>query len=196
MQFWSHIRVLLLWNLAILVSACSVNLIQGDIDIGQQGTPTENHSHSHDLFNKISLTLGTDTLWLAQDLLDAYNHAVPQNTYPRDKCKGFANIQARVVQNAEASPWSIPLFVIPFWPIMPIDETWTYTLQVQIFCDGVVAKQAEYREEETIKANIYGKLRSDLLNSASKDMHRKLVQRLAFELNYGYNADMGIRSDY
>jgi hypothetical protein len=27
-------------------------------------------------------------------------------------------------------------------------------------------------------------------------MHRKLVQRLAFELNYPYNADMGMRSDY
>ena len=79
---------------------------------------------------------------------------------------------------------------------MPVDETWTYMLKVQIHCDGVLVKQAEYKEEETIKANLYGKLRSDLLNGASKDMHRKLVQRLAFELNYPYNADMGVRSDY
>ena len=79
---------------------------------------------------------------------------------------------------------------------MPIDETWTYTLQAQILCDGVVATQAEYKEEETIKAEFYGKLRSDLLNNASRDMHRKLVQRFAFELNYNYNADMGVRSDY
>ena len=191
MQFWSHIRVLFLWNLAILASACSVNLVQGDNAIKEKSS-----SEQKSLFNKISLTLGNDTLWLAQGLLDEYNQAIPQEVYPSDRCTGSANIQAQVAQNAEASPWSIPLFVIPFWPVMPVDETWTYTLQVQILCDGVVAKQAEYREEETIRAEFYGKLRSDLLNKASKDMHRKLVQRFAFELNYNYNADMGIRSDY
>lgn len=191
MQFWSHIRVLFLWNLAILASACSVNLVQGDNAIKEKSS-----SEQKSLFNKISLTLGNDTLWLAQGLLDEYNQAIPQKVYPSDRCTGSANIQAQVAQNAEASPWSIPLFVIPFWPVMPVDETWTYTLQVQILCDGVVAKQAEYKEEETIRAEIYGKLRSDLLNKASRDMHRKLVQRFAFELNYNYNADMGIRSDY
>ena len=191
MQFWSHIRVLFLWNLAILASACSVNLVQGDNAIKEKSS-----SEQKSLFNKISLTLGNDTLWLAQGLLDEYNQAIPQEVYPSDRCTGSANIQAQVAQNAEASPWSIPLFVIPFWPVMPVDETWTYTLQVQILCDGVVAKQAEYREEETIRAEFYGKLRSDLLNKASRDMHQKLVQRFAFELNYNYNADMGIRSDY
>ena len=191
MQFWSHIRVLLLWNLAILASACSVNLVQGDNAIKEKSS-----SEQKSLFNKISLTLGNDTLWLAQGLLDEYNQAIPQEVYPSDRCTGSANIQAQVAQNAEASPWSIPLFVIPFWPVMPVDETWTYTLQVQILCDGVVAKQAEYREEETIRAEFYGKLRSDLLNKASRDMHQKLVQRFAFELNYNYNADMGVRSDY
>lgn len=191
MQFWSHIRVLLLWNLAILASACSVNLVQGDNAIKEKSS-----SEQKSLFNKISLTFGNDTLWLAQGLLDEYNQAIPQEVYPSDRCTGSANIQAQVAQNAEASPWSIPLFVIPFWPVMPVDETWTYTLQVQILCDGVVAKQAEYREEETIRAEFYGKLRSDLLNKASRDMHQKLVQRFAFELNYNYNADMGVRSDY
>ena len=191
MQFWSHIRVLLLWNLAILASACSVNLVQGDNAIKEKSS-----SEQKSLFNKISLTLGNDTLWLAQGLLAEYNQAIPQEVYPSDRCTGSANIQAQVAQNAEASHWSIPLFVIPFWPVMPVDETWTYTLQVQILCDGVVAKQAEYREEETIRAEFYGKLRSDLLNKASRDMHQKLVQRFAFELNYNYNADMGVRSDY
>jgi hypothetical protein len=191
MQFWSHIRVLLLWNLAILASACSVNLVQGDNAIKEKSS-----SEQKTLFNKISLTLGNDTLWLAQGLLDEYNQAIPQEVYPSDRCTGSANIQAQVAQNAEASPWSIPLFVIPFWPVMPVDETWTYTLNVQIHCDGVLVKQAEYKEEETVKASLYGKLRSDLLNEASRDMHRMLVQRLAFELNYPYNADMGMRSDY
>ena len=77
-----------------------------------------------------------------------------------------------------------------------MDETWTYTLKLQILCDGVLVKRVEYKEEETIRAGLYGKLRSDLLNNASKDMHRKLIRRLAFELNYQLNADMGSRSDY
>lgn len=191
MLFWRNIWALLLWSLALCLCACSVNLVQGDNSV-----KTKPSSEQHPLFDKIPLTLGTDTLWLAQDLLDAYDQAVPQEIYPNHKCKGVANIRAHVVQNAEASPWSIPLFAIPFWPVMPVDETWTYTLNVQIHCDGVLVKQAEYKEEETVKADLYGKLRSDLLNNASKDMHRKLVQRLAFELNYPYNADMGVRSDY
>lgn len=191
MRFWRDIWVLLLCGSALFICACSVNLIQGDGAVKNEPT-----SQQQPLFKKISLTLGSDTLWLAQELLDAYNQAVPQEVYPSDRCTGFANIQAQVTQNAATSPWSIPLFVIPFWPVMPVDETWTYTLQAQILCDGVVAKQAEYKEEETIRAEFYGKLRSDLLNKASKDMHRKLVQRFAFELNYNYNADMGVRSDY
>ena len=178
------------------MSACSVNLVQGDAIRETTANQTKMLDDSSVPFSHIPLILGNDTLRLAQDLLSAYNQAIPQEIYPSNRCTGSAKIQAQVVQNAEASPWSIPLFIIPFWPIMPVDETWTYTLRVQIFCDGVLTKQAEYKEEETIRAEFYGKLRSDLLNTASRDMHRKLVQRLAFELNYSYNADMGIRSDY
>ena len=195
MRFWQNIRTLLLWSSSLLACACSVNLVQGDRDDTTRAVPTEKSSHPL-LFNQIFLTFGKDTLWLSQDLLSAYDRAAPQDIYPREKCSGFANIQALVTQNGESSPWSIPLSVIPFWPVMPVDETWSYTLRLQIRCDGVLVKQAEYKEEETIHAYFYGKLRSDLLNNASKDMHRKLVQRLAFELDYRYNADMGTRSDY
>ncbi len=179
-----------------MAGACSVNLVQGDQDNGPLSTQDRSQAYSAPLFNKIPLLLGNDSLWLSEDLRQEYDQAAPKEVYPRDKCLGSASIQAQVVQNAEASPWSIPLFVIPFWPVMPVDEIWSYTLKVQIHCDGVLVKQAEYKEEETIKADLYGKLRSDLLNDASRDMHRKLVQRLAFELNYPYNADMGVRSDY
>ena len=196
MQIWSHIRALLLWSSALLASACSVNLVQGDAVRETTANQAKVQNDPSVLFSHIPLILGNDTLWLAQDLLDAYENAVPQEIYPSSKCTGSANIQAQVAQNAEASPWSIPLFVIPFWPVMPVDETWTYTLRLQIHCDGTLVKQVEYKEEETLRAELYGKLRSDLLNSASKDMHRKLVQRLAFELDYRYNADMGTRSDY
>ena len=191
MQFWSYIRTLLLWSSALFISACSVNLVQGDKIADTVPTQTEKP-----LFKNISLSLGNDTLRLSQDLLEAYNRAAPDDLYPRNKCGGSASIQAQVKQNVQANPWSLPLLVIPIWPITPIDETWTYLLKVQISCDGVLVKQAEYKEEETIRAQWYGKLRSDLLNNASRDMHRKLVQRLAFELNYRYNADMGTRSDY
>lgn len=191
MLFRSYIRTLLLWSSALSIGACSVNLIQGDKIADTEPTQT-----GKPLFKKISFSLGNDTLWLSQELLEAYNRAAPNDLYPRDKCDGSANIQAQVMQNAPANPWSIPLLVILIWPITPIDETWIYLLKVQISCDGVLVKQAEYREEETIRAQWYGKLRSDLLNNASRDMHRKLVQRLAFELNYPYNADMGTRSDY
>lgn len=196
MQFWSQIRTLLLWSLALLASACSVNLVQGDQGDGSFNVLNQAQANPTPLFDKIPLILGSDSLWLSENLRQEYDRAANQDVYPRDKCNGTASIRAQVVQNAEATPWSIPLFVIPFWPVMPVDETWTYTLNVQIHCDGVLVKQAEYKEEETVKANLYGKLRSDLLNGASKDMHRKLVQRLAFELNYPYNADMGMRSDY
>ena len=179
-----------------MVSACSVNLVQGDQGDSSFNVLNQAQANPTPLFDKIPLIFGADTLWLSENLRQEYDRAANQDVYPRDKCNGTASIRAQVVQNAEATPWSIPLFVIPFWPIMPVDETWTYTLNVQIHCDGVLVKQAEYKEEETVKANLYGKLRSDLLNNASKDMHRKLIQRLAFELNYPYNADMGVRSDY
>jgi len=179
-----------------LASACSVNLVQGDQGDSSFNVLNQAQANPTPLFDKIPLILGADTLWLSEGLRQEYDRTANQDFYPREKCNGSASIRAQVVQNAEATPWSIPLFVIPFWPVMPVDETWTYTLKVQIHCDGVLVKQAEYKEEETVKADLYGKLRSDLLNEASRDMHRKLVQRLAFELNYPYNADMGVRSDY
>lgn len=196
MRTWPTIQSFLLCSAAIITSACSVNLVQGGENSEPSTASLEKQTILAPLFNKIPLILGNDTLWLSENLKQEYNRAANQDVYPRDKCKGSASIQAQVVQNTEASPWSIPLFVIPFWPVMPIDETWTYMLNVQIHCDGVLVKQAEYKEEETVKADFYGRLRSDLLNGASKDMHRKLVQRFAFELNYPYNADMGVRSDY
>ena len=196
MRTWLTIQSFLLCSAAIIISACSVNLVQGDGNNEPLTVPVNATANSTPLFNKIPLILGNDTLWLSESLRKEYDRAANQDIYPRDKCNGSANIHAQVAQNTEATPWSIPLFAIPFWPIMPVDETWTYTLKTQIYCDGVLVKQAEYKEEETVKAYLYGKLRSDLLNNASKDMHRKLVQRLAFELNYPYNADMGVRSDY
>ena len=141
-----------------MASACSVNLVQGDQGDRSFNALNRTQADSAPLFDKIPLILGNDTLWLSEGLRQEYNRAANQDFYPREKCNGSASIRAQVAQNAEATPWSIPLFVLPFWPVMPVDETWTYMLKVQIHCDGVLVKQAEYKEEETIKANLYGKL--------------------------------------
>ena len=39
-------------------------------------------------------------------------------------------------------------------------------------------------------------LRTDLVNNASREMHRKLIQRLSFELNANRQTDMNSVSDW
>ena len=180
--------------LGVALLGCSVQLTRGDLPEGSD--TREAQEQQPPLFQNIPLILGTDTLWLEQDLLTAYNRAAPAAAYPRESCQGSAQILASIRQNGKTSAWSIPLVIIPFWPVQPVDETWTYKLEVQIHCGDVVIKQAEFTEEETMQALWYGKLRSDLLNQASQEMHRKLTHRLAFELDYRYNADLNSASDY
>ena len=173
---------------------CSVQLTRGDLAEGT-AQPADQKEQAL-LFQKIPLILGTDTLWLEQDLLATYNKAATQNAYPKPECRGTAQILANVQQNEQTGAESLPLVIFPFWPIQPVDETWTYKLEAKIECNGAVVKQVEFTEEETIQATVYGMLRSDLLNRASIEMHRKLSHRLAFELDYRYNADLNSVSDY
>ena len=191
MSFWRNIWIFLLLESVLFISACSVNLVQGTSDMSSQ-----NQAAATPLFDRIPLVLGNDTLWLSQDLVNTYNLVSSQETYPRQQCLGKAVIRAQVTQNSQPDSWSVPLILIPFWPITPLDETWTYELDARIYCGKDLVKQVTFKEEETIHAKFYGKLRSDLLNEASKEMHRKLAHRFAFELNYHYNADMSTRSDY
>ena len=191
MQPLRHILLPTLWTMALFISACSVNLTRGTTPSAPKGA-----TEATALFKSIPLILGSDTLWLEQDLLAAYNHAVPNEIFPQRHCRGTAKIWAQVNQNTAPPVWSLPLAIIPFWPIMPVDETWTYNLEARIYCDEVLVKHVNFTEEETVQAYFYGKMRSDLLNDASENMHRKLVQRFAFELNYGFSADLGSRSDY
>ena len=178
--------------LAISLWGCSVRLTKGE-PMEKTGTPA---NEGVPLFQRIPLILGTDTLWLEQDLITAYNSATNQKSFPQPQCQGSAQILATVRQNAQAGAEGIPLVIFPLWPFQPIDETWTYRLTAQISCDGAIVKQVEFTEDETIRATWYGKMRSDLLNAASAEMHRKLSHRLAFELDYPYNADLNSRSDY
>lgn len=172
-----------------LLAGCSVNLTQGDLE----GVPLTAEKYS--FFQNIPFVFGNDTLELSQDLLRAYTAAASAEAFPRERCRGNAVIQATVQKNGENSAWVLGAIVIPFWPVLPVDETWTYKLTARIFCDGTLVKQAEFTEEGSVKATLYGTLRSDLLNEASREMHRKLVQRLAFELG-DRPADMNSASDY
>ena len=128
-------------------------------------------------------------------LLRAYTAAADSEAFPREHCRGVAAVQAQVQQNAPASAWGLGATIIPFWPALPVDETWTYTLSARIFCDGTLVKRVEFTEESRVQAFWYGMMRSDLLNEASSEMHKKLVQRLSFELR-NRQADLNSASDY
>ncbi len=175
---------------AMFTTGCSVNLTQGNLD-GVSLT-----SEKYSFFGSVSLVYNGDSLELSQNLLRAYTAAASAETYPRETCRGSASIQASVKPNSSGSVLALGATVIPFWPIMPVDETWTYSLNARIFCNGTLVKHVEFSEEEQVKATVYGKLRSGLVNQASDEMHRKLVQRLAFELGQNRPADLNSVSDY
>ncbi len=175
---------------ALFLDGCSVDLTRSDLE----GIPLTAEKYS--FFGNIPFVLGNDTLELSQDLLRAYTATASAEAFPRERCRGNAAVQATVAQNGEKSAWTLGAVIIPFWPIMPVDETWTYTLDARIFCEGTLVKHIEFSEESNVKANVYGRLRSDLLNKMSNEMHRKIVQRLAFELSDNRPADMNIMSDF
>lgn len=164
---------------ALTLCSCSTNLTQASLE----NVPLTQEKFS--FFGNIPLFYGNDTLELDQKLLRAYTAAASAEAFPREHCRGVAAIQAQVKQNDEKSAWTLGATIIPFWPILPVDETWTYKLTARIFCDGALVKHVELEEQARIEAIVYGRMRSDLLNESSREMHRKLVQRLSFELNYG-----------
>lgn len=168
----------------LLLAGCSVNLQQGDLD--KVPLTTEKYS----FFGNIAFVYGGDTLELSQDLLRAYTAAAPAESYPRESCRGNAEIVADVRQESPKSAWTLGAVIIPFWPILPVDETLSYSLKARIYCNGTLVKHVELREQERFAATFYGRMRSDLINGVSREMHRKLVQRLAFELQDNRKADL------
>lgn len=182
------LKGLLVTGIALAISGCSVNLTRGNLD----NVPKTTEKFS--FFGSIPLVLGDQSVELSQDLLKAYTAAASAEAFPRERCRGNAAVQASVQRNDSGSAWYLGA-MIPFWPVMPVDETWTYKLTARIFCDGTLVKHVEFTEQEQVKATLYGRLRSDLVNSASDEMHRKLVQRLAYELS-DRPADQNSVSDY
>lgn len=173
-----------------LLAGCSINLTQGDLE----GIPQTSEKYS--FFGNIPFVYGGDTLELDQNLLKAYTAAASAEAFPRESCRGSATVQASVVNNSKGSAWALGATIIPFWPVQPVDESWTYKLDARIFCNGTLVKHVEFSEEGAIKASLYGKLRSDLVNQMSGELHRKIVQRLSFELSDNRPADMNIMSDF
>jgi hypothetical protein len=175
--------------LATILSGCSMNLTQGDLE----NVPLTDEKYS--FFGNIPFLYGGDTLELSQDLLRAYTKSASDTEFPRGICRGEATIRASVKQNEPPSAWNIGV-LIPLWPILPVDESWTYSLSARIFCNGTLVRHVEFIEQQDVKAILYGRMRADLVNKASNEMHRKLVQRLAFELNSNRLTDLNSASDY
>lgn len=171
-------------------TGCSVNLQQGNLE----NVPLTSEKFS--FFGNIPLIYGGDTLELSQNLLRAYTAAAAPEVYPREICRGTAEIKATVQQNSTQSSWTVGATIIPFWPILPVDETLSFAMTARIFCNGTMVKHVEFSEEELIKATFYGRLRSDIINSAAREMHTKLVQRLHFELGDNRPADMNSALSY
>ena len=174
---------------ASVLSGCSMKLTQGDLE----GIPLTDENYS--FFGNIPFIYGNDSLELSQDLLRAYTKAANDTDFPRESCRGDASVKATVVQNEPPSAWNLGV-LIPFWPILPVNESWTYALSARIFCDGALVRHIEFIEQQDIKATLYGQLRTDLVNNASNEMHRKLVQRLTFELNANRPTDLNSASDW
>lgn len=171
------------------LSGCAMKLTQGDLE----GVPLTDEKFS--FFGNIPFIYGGDTLELSQDLLRAYTKAASETEFPRNTCRGEATIKATVLQNEPNSAWNIGV-LIPLWPILPVNESWTYELSARVFCNGTLVRHVEFIEQQDINAILYGRLRADLVNKASREMHRKLVQRLAFELNGNRLTDLNSVSDY
>ena len=170
-------------------SGCSMNLTQGNLD----GLPLTDEKYS--FFGNIAFIYANETLELSQDLLRAYTNAASATDFPRESCRGDASIKATVKQNEPPSAWNLGA-LIPFWPILPVNESWTYAFSGRIFCNGTLVRHVEFIEQQDIKAIFYGRLRTDLVNKASETMHRKLVERLTFELNTNRLTDLNSASDY
>ena len=158
---------------------CSTDLTKANLE----NIPLTKEKFS--FFGNIPFIYGGDTLHLDDNLLRAYTAAASAEAFPRERCRGDAVVRAQVQKNEPRSAWTLGAVIIPFWPILPVNETLTYSLDARIFCNGTLVKHVEFTEQERIKATVYGRMRSDILNEASEKMHRKLVQRLAFELDYG-----------
>ena len=170
-----------------MLAACSVNLAKYDL---------QDYPKTLAFFEPISLSFNGHETYLENNLQRAYTAAVDTVSYPMESCRGVAHITASVTDDAEKSLWGIGAAFIPFWPVLPVSETWHYHMETRIFCNGTLTFKGEFDESEHVEAVFYGKMRSDLVNAASQEMHRKLLERLRYETHLGRAADLNVSRDY
>lgn len=170
-----------------LLAGCSMNLTKYDLQEYPKTIP---------FFEPITIAYGGDTLYLDTNLQRAYTRVIDTLSYPMESCRGVAHIDASVAQDEQPSAWNVGLAFVPFWPIAPVKETWTYRMDVRIFCNGSLTFKAELEESEHVDAFWYGKFRADLVNDASQEMHRKLLERIRYETQLGRNTDLNSAQDF
>lgn len=175
-----------------LLDSCSVNLSQAG------GASLMGDRPEHPFYNEIVLHFDGKDQPLSAELQKAYSSAISESAFPSDRCHGTANILATVAPSdtAEGSAWYVGAAFVPLWPMLPVNEDWTFTFTTQIFCDGTLVQSLEFIESEHVEAFWYGALRSDLVNDAAAEMHRKLIERLAFEFHEQRQTDLNSASDY
>ena len=174
------------------LGACSVNLAQADrIHIISE-------RQEHPFYREINLHHNGKAQPLSEDLKKAYSSAISEQTFPSNKCYGNADIHVSVAPSnkAEGSVWYVGAAFIPLWPALPVNEDWTFTFSTKIYCEGALVQSIEFIESEHVEAFWYGILRSDLVNEAATEMHRKLIERLAFEFQEQRQTDLNSASDY
>lgn len=158
--------------------------------------PKQSASKANLFFEPIALTYNDKDLPLDINLQQAYAAAVDPQSYPLESCRGVAHIDVKIEQNAPKSAWYLGATLIPFWPAMPVDETWNYHMETRIFCNGSLTFKGEFQESLRLKTFWYGKLRTDLANEASQEMHRKLLERLKFETRLERSTDLNSAQDF
>ena len=171
----------------VFFAGCSTSLTKYDLQEFPKTIP---------FFEPITITYAGETQPLDANLQRAYTRVIDTLSYPMESCRGVAHIDAIVKQDRPQSSWNIGAAFVPFWPISPVSETWTYKMDVRIFCNGTLTFKAELEESEHVEAFWYGRLRADLVNDASQEMHRKLMERIRFETGLGRTADLNSAQDF
>ena len=187
MRHHAYIALPGLLGAGLLIAGCSMNLAKYDLQEFPKTVP---------FFEPITITYGGDTIQLEANLQRAYTRAVDTVSYPMENCRGVANIAASVEQDESPSAWNIGATIIPFWPALPVKETWHYSMDMRIFCNGTLTFKATFEESEHVEAFWYGKMRADLVNDASQEMHRKLMERIRFETSLGRTTDLNSAQDF
>lgn len=175
---------------ALVLCGCSINLAK------PSGIENSNSTQGPSFFTDFSILFNGNKILPSQELEQEYNSAIDLAKYPKEQCSGKIQIDVAIQQGQESSPWAIPLAFIPIWPLQPVDETWSYFFSSEFICNKTIVKKINFTESQKIRATFYGKLRSDLVNEASREMHSKLIHRLAFELQENRPADLNSAQDF